>query len=76
MLTFDKTDSQTTDNPFIVIPEELGVNQLSIIKNKFCLVVSIIVPLSFLVPGAILLGVFRVGIIIPVLLFYFRFLHY
>ena len=37
MLTFDKTDSQTTDNPFIVIPEDLGVNQLSIIKKNFVL---------------------------------------
>ena len=65
MLNFDNVEPQTTDNPYIVIPEDLGTNQISLIKKKLCLTFSILVPLSFLVPGVILLGVFRVGVIIP-----------
>ena len=66
MLNFDKTDLPTLDNPFIVIPDNLELNQLTIPKNRFCFIVSIVLPSIIVGTAIILLALFKLGIIIPI----------
>ena len=68
MSNFDKTDLPTKDNPFIVIPEDLELNQITIPKNRVCFIICIAFPSTIVVTGIIILSVFKLGSFIPIVI--------